>query len=272
MSNFTKQIAFIGGGNMAEAVIAGLIRKGTIPAADILVTEANPDRRAYLQSQYNVAVSGNNSDAPQQAKTIFLAVKPKIVYEIKDEIKPHLSGEHLIISILAGQSREKLGNALGHTDRIIRVMPNLPAQVGRGISAISFPPELPEPEREFVRSVLLSTGEIVEVDEPLQDVVTAVSGSGPGYIFMLAEHFIAGAILQGMDHITARRLVTETIAGAAEVLKQRDDHPNELVRKVATPGGTTEAGLSAMNDFKVPEMMREVVRRAAMRSKELNES
>lgn len=272
MSNFSKQIAFIGGGNMAEAVIAGLIQKGTIRADEILVTEASPERRAYLQTQYSVTVSENNGDAPQQAKTIFLAVKPKIIYEIQEEIKPHLTKDHLIISILAGQSREKLGNALGYTERMIRVMPNLPAQVGRGISAISFPPELPEPEREFVRSILQSTGEVVEVDEPLQDVVTAVSGSGPGYIFMLAEHFIAGAVLQGMDHITARKLVTETIAGAAEVLRQRDDHPNELVRKVATPGGTTEAGLSAMNDFKVPEMMREVVRRAAMRSNELNKT
>lgn len=272
MSNFTKQIAFIGGGNMAEAVIAGLIQKGTIPADEILVTEANADRRDYLQTKYHLSVSALNSDAPQLARSVFLAVKPKIVYEIQNELKPHLTDKHLIISILAGQSREKLGEALGHIDRVIRVMPNLPAQVGKGVSAISFPPDLYENDKEFVRAVLRSTGEIVEVDEPLQDVVTAVSGSGPGYIFMLAEHFIAGAILQGLDEQTARMLVTETLAGAAEVLKQRDDHPNELVRKVATPGGTTEAGLSAMNDFKLPDMMREVVRRAAMRSVELNKS
>jgi len=129
---------------------------------------------------------------------------------------------------------------------------------------------LEENYRQWVRRILQSVGSIVEAQEPLQDVVTAVSGSGPGYIFFLAQHFIAAAVAEGLPEDVARKLVTETLAGSAELLRQRPDSPAELVRKVATPGGTTEAGLSALKEKDLPGMIHEMVARAANRSRELN--
>jgi len=267
-----KKIAFVGGGNMAEAVCAGLIRNHTVEPKEILVSEIKPERRAYLEQTYSVETTGDNTSTPKRARTIFLAVKPQMLKEVKDDLREGLTDSHLVISILAGQSRKRLGEALDRPERIVRVMPNLPAQVGRGISAITFPETLNAAERDWVRAILQSVGEIVEVEEPLQDVVTAVSGSGPGYIFFLAEHFIAAAVEQGLPEATARRLVTETLAGSAELLKHRPDSPAELVGKVATPGGTTEAGLSALREKGWTDAVHEMVRRATARSRELNQS
>jgi pyrroline-5-carboxylate reductase len=129
-----------------------------------------------------------------------------------------------------------------------------------------------EERREWVRTILRSVGEVVEVPEPLQDVVTAVSGSGPGFLFYLAQHWIAAGVDQGLDERTARLLVTETMAGAAEVLRQRSDSPEELVRKVATPGGTTEAGLKVLQEANLAQIMKNTVDSATRRSRELNES
>ena len=266
----SKKIAFVGGGNMAEAVLAGLVRNQTVSPGDILVTEKNPERRAFLEKKYNIATTDDNTQAPRQSKTILLAVKPYILADIKDEIKSHLSEDHVVISILAGISCEKLGDALGYVQRIVRVMPNLPAQVGMGVSAISFPQSFPSQDRDWVRSILESTGRVVEVEEPLQDAVTAVSGSGPGYLFYLVDLFIQAAVQQGLSESVAKSLVVETMAGAAEVLRISDDSPAELVKKVATPGGTTEAGLSALKESDLSGIMQLMVNRAAARSKELN--
>ena len=266
-----KKIAFIGGGNMAEAVLAGLLRKNTVNASEVLVSEKRADRREYLEKTYQVETTENNSDGPKRAKTLFLAVKPQILSEVKDELKQGLTGDHMVISILAGCSRERLGNALGFSERMIRVMPNLPAQVGMGVSAITFPDSLSESDRQWVRDILQSAGEIVEVDEPLQDVVTAVSGSGPGYLFYFVDLFIQAGVEQGLSPDVAKRLVTETLAGAAEVLRRSEDTPEILVKKVATPGGTTEAGLSALIESNLGGILKQMVERAANRSRELNQ-
>jgi pyrroline-5-carboxylate reductase len=267
---YEKGIALVGGGNMAEAILAGLLRKQTIERNEILVTEKHRERAAYLKQTYGVEVQEDNANAPQWAQTLLLAVKPYVLDEIAGELRPQLTDRQVVISILAGTSRERLANALGHPAGMVRVMPNLAAQVGCGISAITFPPEMEEGQREWVRTILRAVGEVVEVEESLQDAVTAVSGSGPGYLFYLAEHWIAAAEAEGLEPQTARRLVTETLAGSAQVLRQRADLPAELVRRVATPGGTTEAGLSALQEAGLPEIVREMVRRATRRSQELN--
>lgn len=271
MNRFDKKIAFVGGGNMAEAVLGGLIRHKTLDRAQILIAEKNPERCAYLQQEYQVETVSDNQEAARRSQTIFLAVKPQILNEVKEEIRPFLSENHLVISILAGTSRAKLAAALGESASIVRVMPNLPAQVGFGVSAITFPDSIAPEARDWVTAILRSVGEVVEVPESLQDVVTAVSGSGPGYMFYIAQHWIDAAVDNGLAEDIARRLVTETMAGSAELLRQRPDTPAELVRKVATPGGTTEAGLSALQQADFPEIIHSVVERATARSRELNQ-
>lgn len=271
MSQFTKRLAFIGGGNMAEAILAGLVGAQALKPTEIIVSEPRPERRQELSEVYTVEAVESNAEAVQAAQTVVLAIKPFKLNEAKDELREALSADHLVISILAGASRKKLGAALGHEDRCVRVMPNLPALVGQGISAISFPGDLAEEEREWVRTVLRSVGAVVEVDEPLQDAVTAVSGSGPGYVFYLVHHFIEAAKSEGIDADTAKQLAIHTFVGAAEVLKQGGDSPETLVKKVATPGGTTEAGLSVLDQMDTPKILRDVVHDAAERSRELNQ-
>ncbi len=272
MSMPDKRIAFLGGGNMAEAVLSGLIRKQTVSKQEILVSEIKPERREFLATTYGIETTEDNASVAQRATTVFLAVKPQMVNDVKDALSAHLTDEHILISILAGISREKLSQAFGCPNSMVRVMPNLPAQVGCGVSAISFPDKMSKDSREWVRTILRSVGEVVEVAEPMQDVVTAVSGSGPGYIFYVAQHLIAAAKEHGMEEEAAKRLVTEMLAGSAEVLRQSKDSPEELVRKVATPGGTTEAGLSALKDFDLAGIIRKTITRAVERSIELNRS
>jgi pyrroline-5-carboxylate reductase len=191
--------------------------------------------------------------------------------EIKDDIRPGLTQQHTIVSILAGTSLAKLANALGNAERLVRVMPNLPALVGSGVSAITFPETFGEADREWVRQILRAVGEVVEVEESLQDVVTAVSGSGPGYIFYWAHHWVQAGITHGLTSEDATRLVVETLVGAAQLLKQSPDSAEVLVQKVATPGGTTEAGLSVLKESNLPIILDEMVKSAANRSRELNQ-
>lgn len=271
MTNYDKKIAFVGGGNMAEAVLSGLLAKQTVVPQDILVCEKMPERQVYLRETYGVEVTGENAQAGARAKTVFLSVKPQILIEVQKAVRQSLTEEHLVISILAGVSLARLEGALDCPGRIVRVMPNLPALVGRGVSAISYPGSLPETEREWVRAILRSVGEIVEVDEKYQDVVTAVSGSGPGYIFYLAQQFMEAAITHGLTQEVATCLVTETLAGAAELLRKSHESPESLVRKVATPGGTTEAGLSVLKEHDLPIILSKMVERSACRSRELNQ-
>ncbi|MBZ0257271.1 NAD(P)-binding domain-containing protein, partial [bacterium] len=148
MAEFPKQLAFIGGGNMAEAILSGLLRTQALKPNEIIVAEPRPERRQELSEVYKIEAVESNAAAIQQAKTILLAIKPFKLDEVKDELRGVLTPEHVVISILAGASREKLGNALGGKERMVRVMPNLPALVGFGISAITFPESLDESERE----------------------------------------------------------------------------------------------------------------------------
>lgn len=270
MSEFDKRIAFVGGGNMAEAVLSGLLANQTVTAGEILVCEKMPERQAYLKETYGVETTDDNSQSSKRSKTVFLSVKPQILMEIQKAVREPLTDSHQVISILAGISLARLSSALGHPGQIVRVMPNLPALVRKGISAVTFPDRMKEPEREWVRQILRSVGEIVEVEEPLQDVVTAVSGSGPGYFFYIAQHFIDAGVTLGLTEEVATRLVTETLAGVSELLKKSDKPAGDLVRKVATPGGTTEAGLSVLKEHDLPSILYQMVQRATDRSRELN--
>jgi pyrroline-5-carboxylate reductase len=270
MCALDKKIAFVGGGNMAEAVIGGLIRKETVFPGEILVCEKSAERRAYLESTYQIETTEDNAQSSQRSATIFLSVKPHVLIEVQKDVREHLSDDHIVISILAGASLDRLSGAFGHADQIVRVMPNLASLVGKGVSAITFPDSVNEKKRDWVRKILNSVGEVVEVEESLQDVVTAVSGSGPGYVFYIAQQLMDAGVTQGLTLDVSTRLVTETLLGAAELLKTSKDSAGDLVKKVATPGGTTEAGLSVLKDHDLPTILNRMVECAANRSRELN--
>lgn len=269
-SSSPHSIAFAGGGNMAEAIIAGLVSKNICDPSRIMACDSVPERRDVLRQHYGIQVTADLTELPAFSTTLLLAVKPKNLPDVGGTLRELLHTEHLVISILAGQSLARLTAALGEKPGLVRVMPNLCAQVGAGISGISFAPGIEESKRQWVRDILTAVGQVVEIEEELQDAVTAVSGSGPGYIFYLAGHFIAAAQAVGFSPVIARSLVVETLYGSARVLQERDDDCMELVRRVATPGGTTEAGLSALQEHQLPKILAEMVQRATNRSKELD--
>jgi len=264
-----RRIAVIGGGNMGSALVSGLVDRGICVPADVLVCEIVEERRTRLKEQYGVAITDRLEEAARFASTLILATKPMHLQEVGPRLKPVLRDGHVVVSILAGQSREKLARVLGRTAQIVRVMPNLPAQVGAGVSAITFGEEIHEDVRSWVRVILSAVGEVVEVEEELQDAVTAVSGSGPGFLFYLSAQMIAAAEAVGLPKDVARVLVVQTLFGTARVLQESPADPADLVRKVATPGGTTEAGLSVLAKAEVAAIIQETIRRATERSKEL---
>lgn len=264
-----RKIAVIGGGNMGSALVTGLVETGICAPAEVLVCEIVAERREQLKERYKVAVTENLQETPRFANTLILAVKPMHLQEVGSRLRPLLSDGHLVVSILAGQSREKLEKVLGSAARIVRVMPNLPAQVGAGVSAVTFGNDANEDMRSWVREILSAVGEVVEVDEDLQDAVTAVSGSGPGFLFYVAAQMIAAAEAVGLPKDVGRLLVIQTMHGTARVLLESSADPADLVRRVATPGGTTEAGLSVLANANLPAVMQETILRATERSREL---
>jgi len=268
-ASMDERIAVIGGGNMGSALVGGLVKNKIVPPGDVLVCEIDANRREHLRETYGVEVSESLEDAPGFAKILLLAVKPIHLTEVGNRLRDRLTKDHLVVSILAGQSRAKLSRALGGAARMVRVMPNLPAQAGAGISAVTFGEDVDCNQRVIVNEILSAVGSVVEVEEELQNAVTAVSGSGPGFLFQLASYLIEAAKAVQLPEPVARQLVVQTMLGTARFLEQSGDHPAELVKKVATPGGTTEAGLKVLEQADLEGIIRETIRAATERSKEL---
>ncbi|MFH1742785.1 MAG: pyrroline-5-carboxylate reductase [bacterium] len=266
------KIAVIGGGNMGSALVAGLVEKGIASPTDILVCEIDQDRRERLNQQCGVKVTDRVEETPGFADTLLLAVKPMHLTEVGSRLKPLVCDRHLVISILAGQSRRKLGSVLGGMARVVRVMPNLPAQLGAGISAVTFGDDADNDQRKLAHEILSTVGQVVEVEEELQDAVTAVSGSGPGFLFYLAAQMIKAAEAVGLSGKVARQLVVQTMLGTARFLAETSEDPADLVRKVATPGGTTEAGLEVLTKENLTKIVSDTIRRATERSRELGQA
>jgi len=257
---------------MGSALVAGLVKKQICAASDILVCELVPERRDELSDRYGVKTTDGIGESTRFAKIILLAVKPAHLQEVGPRLRQLLTTQHVLVSILAGQSRRKLAAVLGDSAEIVRVMPNLPAQVEAGISAVTYGPNATEEVRSAVNEILSAVGPVVEVEENLQDAVTAVSGSGPGYLFYLVDQMIIAAKEAGLPDGVARQLVIRTFAGTGRYLEQASEEPGALVKRVATPGGTTEAGLKVLSEAGLPEIIREMIRKATERSRELGQS
>ena len=254
---------------MGAAIIRGLIARGGLEPSDLMVAEVVADRRAALAQDYGIAVTGDADAAVADASLIILAVKPQNFQELAPTLRPALDGSALVISIMAGVTLETLRSGLG-TDRVIRVMPNIAAQVGRGASVWTADSGVTDADRNRTRAVLGALGMEVEIeDESLIDVATAVHGSGPAYVYLLAEAWIDAAVEQGLEREMATHLVRETIAGSAALWQATRSQPAALREAVTSPGGTTAAALAALEDFDFPAAMRAAIDAATRRAKEL---
>lgn len=265
-------IAFIGGGNMARSLIGGLIKRGH-PATAIRVAEPVPTLRDALATDFGVALAGNNLDAIAGADIVLFAVKPQVMSSVCEELHAALTKTRpLLISIAAGISLANFERWLGPDLRLIRAMPNTPALIGAGITGLYAAPAASEDDRALAANVLAAVGPTVWIDqEHLMDAVTAVSGSGPAYFFLLMESMIAAGIAQGLTAAAARELVLNTALGAAQMAVNDPADPAELRRRVTSPNGTTQAAIETFEAGGFRELTNRAIARATERGRELSQ-
>ncbi len=232
-------IAIIGAGRMGEALLAGILHTGR-DAAEVLISEAREDRAAELCQRYGVAAA-SPAEAAARADTLLLAVKPQDMVAALNEIAPALPPGRLVISVAAGITTAVLEKHLPAETAVVRAMPNTPALVGQGMTAIAAGTHTLEEHLDRAETLLRSVGEVVRVPEKHLDAVTALSGSGPAYFYLVAEAMIEAGVLLGLPRPTAERLVTQTAVGSAAMLRDSGDHPTLLREAVTSPGGTTAA-------------------------------
>ena len=268
MSDFS--IAFIGGGNMARSLIGGLIAAGT-PSRTIAVSEPQTELRNNLQEDFGINDRADNISAATGARVIVLAVKPQVLQEVVAPLGTLVS-EHqaLLVSIAAGITSPSIERWAGGQPALVRVMPNTPALVGAGISALYANENVDEDQRKLAETIMSAVGKTVWIkDESLMDTVTAVSGSGPAYFFYVMQSINDAAVNNGLDAETARLLTLETALGAARLALESTEDPGTLQKRVTSPGGTTEAAINVLDSSGVSDAFQNAVSAARTRGGEL---
>jgi len=267
MSQRTPQLAIIGAGNMGGAIIRGALDRQVIPPERLLVIDLNRERREAFAS-LGCVVSEQPRDA-LKGEQMMLAVKPQGFGDLAAALgEPQR--EMVVISIMAGRSSASIRQALGKAARVIRVMPNTPCQIGAGMSAISLGDGSKPGDETLARSMLESIGKVIAVEESLMHAVTAASGSGPAYVFLLAEAMEQGGMQLGLSHGEARTLAVQTVLGAAKLMEQSGMTPDELRQQVTSPGGTTAAAVETMFERELPQIVIEAMTAARDRGRELD--
>lgn len=267
---FTPSIAFIGGGNMARSLIGGLIANGT-PADAILVAEPVSELRDALSHDFGVRVFDTAADATNAATWVF-AVKPQVMRGVCESLTAVAQTQRpLIVSIAAGITAAQLDRWLGGDIAVVRTMPNTPALLGAGITALFANTRVDAAGRDASERLLTAAGKTVWIeDEALMDAVTAVSGSGPAYVFLLAEAMEAAARKQGLPVDTSRALVLQTILGAARMLTEAGEAPAELRRRVTSPNGTTQAAVETFHSGGFEALVDAAIAAATERGRQLS--
>lgn len=267
-----KTIGFIGGGNMAESLIGGLLASGR-KADSLLVSDPDDNRRAYLASKYGITTLVSNDDVVAQSDLVLFAVKPQVLKDVALSMAHSVQTKQpAIVSIAAGVRAGDLERWLGGELAIVRVMPNTPALVRAGAAGLYANSRVSEAQRNNAESILRAVGTTVWLNsEEQMDAVTALSGSGPAFFFRVIEALERAATNAGLPAETSRLLAIETALGAARLALEADESPEELRRRVTSPGGTTEAGLSVLESGNIDELFDKTITAAANRSLELAE-
>ena len=261
-------VGLIGGGQMGEALIRGMIASGLLDANNIMVAEPDSERRAYMIEKYSIAGTDQAVDLCSFARVLILAVKPQIVRPVLNQYREYISPEHLLISIAAGISIGLMEELIGKR-RIIRVMPNTPALVLAGASGLSPNQEASGEDLDLAMEIFAAIGTCVHVPESLLDAVTGLSGSGPGHVFTFIEAMIDGGVLAGLPRPVATELVLQTVYGSAKLALETGKNPAELKGMVTSPGGTTIAGIHELELGSLRGTVMAAVDRASKRSREL---
>ncbi|AMV73515.1 Delta-1-pyrroline-5-carboxylate reductase [Desulfuromonas sp. DDH964] len=266
--NSIGRIGFIGGGNMAEALIKGLV-KGTFPAGEILVSEPSAERRRLLEERYGVGLAADNLALVRACPLIILAIKPQLLAEVVCDFAAAFSGDKLLLSILAGVTSATLEDCFDGQPRVVRAMPNTPALVGEGATAVCGGRFATPDDLAAARHIFEAVGSVHLVAEAQMDAVTGLSGSGPAYVFTVIEALADGGVREGLPRETALQLAVQTVLGAARLVRESGEHPALLRDKVCSPGGTTIAAVQALEDRGLRGTLMAAVAAATRRSREL---
>jgi len=269
MTISTARIGFIGGGQMAEAMVRGILAAGLVTKERLMIAEPNAARCEYLHDQYGSCCTQSAETLSQACNILVVAVKPQLAEQVLSQYRPFVTAGHLVVSIMAGVPLQVLAGYFAEPVRLIRVMPNTPALVLAGASAFS-PNHLATTEDRLIATALFSAvGTCVEVPENQLDAVTGLSGSGPGYVFTFIEAMIDGGVLVGLPRPVAEQLVLQTVYGSAKLALETGEPPAVLKGKVTSPGGSTITGLQVLEEGAFRGVIMGAIEAATQRSKEL---
>ena len=265
------KLAFIGGGTMAEAILRGVLNAQVAAPTDVAIGEPRPERRQFLSSEFGVQAHQGNLDAAKEADLLILAIKPQDLPVIFQELGERLRPEQAVLSIIAGAKMSTLSKGFSH-ESIIRVMPNTPAQIGQGMSMWTCSRQVSDQHREFTRSIVSTVGKEIYVDdEKYMDMATALSASGPAYVFMIIEALIDAGVYVGLPRDMARTMVLQTVYGSTQMVMETGRHPADLKDMVVSPGGTTAEGLQVLERAGVPAAIVDAVNAAFQKSIKLGQ-
>ena len=270
MSSFDS-IGLVGGGQMGEALVRGMIDAGLLQAENIMIAEPDDDRREYLHATYAIQVTEDAANLADSCSILIIAVKPQVMGKVLEQYKEHINDEHLVISIAAGVTIKSIESSLGNTVRIVRVMPNTPVFVQEGASALSPNANATVQDMDAALQIFSSVGTCVQVNESQLDAVTGLSGSGPGYVFAFKEAMIDGGVLAGLPRPVAEKLVIQTVLGSAKLARESGESAAALKGRVTSPGGTTISGLHILEEAGLRGAVMSAIEAATDRSRELGQ-
>jgi pyrroline-5-carboxylate reductase len=267
----TLRIAFIGGGNMGEAILSAVLDRHLAAIKSVIASDVSPERREYLEKQYGITVTDDNRQAVSGADVIVLAIKPQNLADVMVELKGSFTPEQLVLSIIAGARLDNICQGLGHR-AVVRAMPNTPSQIGKGMTVWTATGEVTEQQSEWASSILGAMGHEIVVDNEDQiDMATAVSGSGPAYLFFFVEALVDAAVKLGLSLEMAQELVLTTILGSGQLIEESGREPAELRRMVTSPGGTTAEALKELEQGNLHDLVARAVRAAYEKAKQLGD-
>ena len=265
-------LSVIGAGVMAEAIIAGVLERNLVPAESIIASHPRADRRHALGEKHRIQVTADNADAARRGDVVVLGIKPQVMAEVLAELRGSLAPDKLVISIIAGATTQTLRQGLDH-GALVRVMPNTPAQIGEGVNIWYATPETTEAHREQARALLGALGHELQVaDERFVAMATAVSGTGPTYVFLVMEALIDSAVHLGFPRHLAHDLVLETLKGSVAFAERTQKHPAQLRDMVTSPGGTSAAALHELERGRLRTVLADAVWAAYRRTMSLSDS
>lgn len=267
--SLNKKIGFLGGGNMAEAIIRGLLRGELFPASHVLASGPREERLAFLSEHYGIETTTSNLELVRQSDVVVLAVKPQLLPKVLREVSDEIGPGHLVVSVAAGIPITAIESKLRAGVRVVRSMPNTPALVNAGATAIAPGEHATKDDLDLAKSIFDAVGITVVLDENQLDAVTGLSGSGPAYIFLILEALADAGVKVGLSRRNAQRLAAQTVMGSAKLLLETDEHPGRLKDMVTSPGGTAIAGLHTLEEGGMRTTLINAVESATNRAREL---